>query len=50
MRATTLGELKKSGYKYQNIKDELRNNLIETLKKERNCVSRHTGLRRHGVA
>ncbi|WP_053978294.1 sigma 54-interacting transcriptional regulator [Mangrovimonas xylaniphaga] len=31
---TTLGALKKAGYKYQSIKDELRNNLIEKLKED----------------
>jgi len=31
-RAQTLGELKKSGYQPKNIKDELRDNLIEKLK------------------
>jgi magnesium chelatase subunit I len=29
---STLGELKKSGYRYLSIKDELRNNLVEKLK------------------
>lgn len=29
----TLGELKKAGYKFKTIKDELRSNLIERLKK-----------------
>ncbi len=32
-KITTLGELKKSGYKPKSIKDELRNNLIANLKK-----------------
>lgn len=32
--ATTLGELKKSGYKSKSIKQELRDNLIEKLKKK----------------
>ncbi|WP_053990347.1 sigma 54-interacting transcriptional regulator [Mangrovimonas sp. TPBH4] len=31
---TTLGALKKAGYNYQSIKEELRNNLIEKLKRE----------------
>src|SRR5215207_9239414 len=30
----TLGELKKSGYKVKSIKEELRNNLIDKLKKK----------------
>src|SRR5580704_3678784 len=30
----TLGELKKSGYKSKSIKDELRDNLIEKIKKK----------------
>ncbi len=33
---TTLGELKKTGYKSQNIKDELRNNLINALRLRQN--------------
>lgn len=33
---STLGELKKSGYKPQSIKDELRKNLIEALRKNKN--------------
>ncbi len=33
-RAKTLGELKKSGYKSKSIKDELRDNLIEKIKKK----------------
>lgn len=32
----TLGELKKSGYKSKSIKDELRDNLIEKIKKKEN--------------
>ncbi|MBI3233194.1 MAG: magnesium chelatase [Bacteroidetes bacterium] len=32
MKETTLGALKKSGYKYKSIKDELRDNLIEHIK------------------
>ncbi len=34
MQATTLGALKKSGYKSRTIKDELRENLIDTIKKK----------------
>jgi magnesium chelatase subunit I len=33
---TTLGELKKQGYTYQSIKDELRKNLIDKIKKKEN--------------
>jgi magnesium chelatase subunit I len=33
---TTLGKLKKSGYKTVSIKDELRNNLIKCLKNSHN--------------
>ena len=33
---TTLGKLKKSGYKAVSIKDELRNNLIKSLKNSHN--------------
>ena len=33
---TTLGKLKKSGYKTVSIKDELRNNLIKSLKNSHN--------------
>src|ERR1700733_4874836 len=32
----TLGELKKTGYKPKSIKDELRDNLIEKIKKKEN--------------
>ncbi|MBP6414714.1 MAG: magnesium chelatase, partial [Bacteroidia bacterium] len=31
-KAKTLGELKKAGYKYKTIKDELRENLIQKMK------------------
>ena len=31
-RATTLGELMKSGYKQISIKDEVRNNLLKNIK------------------
>ena len=34
----TLGELKTSGYKSKSIKDELRDNLIEFLKKNKNYL------------
>lgn len=34
LKITTLGELEKSGYKTKDIKDELRDNLIEKLKKK----------------
>jgi magnesium chelatase subunit I len=33
-RPTTLGELKRSGYKVQSVKDEMRNNLIRKLNKK----------------
>lgn len=33
---TTLGELKKSGYNYRTIKDELRSNLIQAIHEEEN--------------
>ena len=32
----TLGELKKSGYQYKSVKDELRFNLIRKLKNKEN--------------
>ena len=35
-RITTLGELKRTGYKSKPIKDELRDNLIKFLKKNEN--------------
>src|SRR5690606_14132923 len=34
MRPTTLGELKKSGYRPRSVKEELRANLIEKLKRK----------------
>lgn len=34
--ATTLGELKKSGYQYTSIKDEIRNNLIKKIRSKEN--------------
>lgn len=36
MKSTTLGELKKQGYTHQSIKDELRTNLIDKIKKKEN--------------
>lgn len=36
MQETTLGELKRSGYISKSIKDELRNNLIEKIRKKEN--------------
>lgn len=38
-RATTLGELKKSGYKVLAVKDELRKNLIEKIRKKESLFS-----------
>ena len=35
MKDTTLGALKKSGYKYKSIKDELRDNLIDCIKNKK---------------
>jgi magnesium chelatase subunit I len=40
----TLGELKKSGYQSQSIKDELRNNLREKISKGETVFSRCTWL------
>ncbi|MFZ1256205.1 MAG: magnesium chelatase, partial [Saprospiraceae bacterium] len=34
MKAKTLGELKKSGYQYRGIREELRSNLIQKLKRK----------------
>ncbi len=34
-RATTLGELKKSGYKQKSIKDEVRDNLVKNIKENK---------------
>ena len=33
-KPTTLGELKKQGYTYKSVKDELRANLITKIKKK----------------